>query len=367
MSERLLQETFFNNSPIILAYRASIINFFQGIFLNMADSATTPGATKRPYISLIVPYLNEQDSLAKLVELQQAELRKLNLDYEIILIDDGSSDNGTDIAKNLAGTEERVKLIHFTRNFGKASALSAGFARAKGDIMITMDADLQDDPAEIPNFIDKIQEGYDVVSGWKKSRNDPIGKRLPSLFFNGMVQATFGMDIHDINCGFKAYSQRAAKALNLYGELHRFTPALLFAKGFSVTEIVVNHNSREFGVSKYGFTRMFKGFLDLITVKLMTRYRARPLHFFALLAMPFGLLGIAMLMYLTILWFAGLGPIGNRPLLLIAILFIITATQLIGIGLTAELVQTSRIQEPDKYVIQGEYGFTRSSSAADAT
>jgi hypothetical protein len=182
-----------------------------------------------------------------------------------------------------------------------------------------------------------------------------------------MVQATFGMDIHDINCGFKAYSQRAAKALNLYGELHRFTPALLFAKGFSVTEIVVNHNSREFGVSKYGFTRMFKGFLDLITVKLMTRYRARPLHFFALLAMPFGLLGIAMLMYLTVLWFAGLGPIGNRPLLLIAILFIITATQLIGIGLTAELVQTSRIQEPDKYVIQGEYGFTRSSSAADAT
>lgn len=323
----------------------------------MTEQPAATAAVRHSSVSIIVPYLNEEDTLIALVEQQQEVLRNLNRDYEIILVDDGSTDNGSTIAKTLAEQEPRVRLIRFTRNFGKASALSAGMKKARGDIFITMDADLQDDPCEIARFIEKIEEGYDVVSGWKKTRHDPIGKRFPSMIFNGMVQATFGMGIHDINCGFKAYTRRAAKSLNLYGELHRFTPALAYANGYSVTEIVVKHNAREFGVSKYGFTRMFKGFLDLVTVKLMTKYRARPLHFFALLALPFGILGVGMLTYLTILWFAGLGPIGNRPLLLIGILFIITATQLLGIGLTAELVQTSRLGENDKYVIADELGF----------
>jgi len=317
-------------------------------------------------VSLIVPYFNERDTILTLVEAQISELSDLDIEYEIILVDDGSTDDGTEIAKSIVENDSNVRLIRFTRNFGKASALSAGFAKARGDVIITMDGDFQDDPSEISHFIEKINDGYDVVSGWKKTRNDPISKRFPSYLFNRLVEATFGIGIHDINCGFKAYSRRAAKELDLYGELHRFTPALLHARGYSVTEIVVKHNSREFGKSKYGFSRMFKGFLDLVSVKLMTHYRARPLHFFGMIAFPFGILGIGMIGYLTILWLAGLGPIGNRPLLLIGILFVITATQLIGIGLTAELLQTSRLSEHDKYVVDKEYGFPETLNPNDS-
>lgn len=222
-----------------------------------------------------------------------------------------------------------------------------------------MDADLQDDPIEIPRFIETIDQGHDVVSGRKKERHDPIGKRFPSSIFNGLVQLTFGIGIHDINCGFKAYSRRAAGTLDLYGELHRFTPALLYANGFSVTEIVVTHNPREFGESKYGVSRLFKGLLDLATFKLMTKYRARPLHFFRQIALPFGLLGGGILFYPAILWFAGLGPIGNRSLFFVGILFLITATQIIGTGVIAELLQTSRLQETEQYFIEAEHSFPR--------
>jgi glycosyltransferase involved in cell wall biosynthesis len=308
-------------------------------------------------VSLVVPFVNERDTITSLVKAQCSALNESNVNYEIILIDDGSTDDGALIAANEASNNEHVRFIQFTRNFGKASALSAGMAKARGDIIITMDADMQDDPIEIPRFLEAIQQGNDVVSGWKKERHDPIGKRLPSGIFNKMVQLTFGIGIHDINCGFKAYTRRAAKALDLYGELHRFTPALLFANGYSVTEIVVKHNSREYGESKYGYSRLFKGLLDLLSVKLMTKYKARPLHFFGQIALPFGLLGIGILIYLTVLWFAGYGPIGNRPLLLFGILFVITATQLLGIGLTAELLQTNRLSEQDKYVVEAEYGF----------
>ena len=262
---------------------------------------------------------------------------------------------GASIARAVVEKEPCVRLIQFTRNFGKASALSAGFTKAIGDIIITMDADLQDEPTEIRRFIRKIEEGFDVVSGWKKTRKDSVGKRFSSRIFNWLAQASFGIGVHDINCGYKAYSRRAADSLNIYGELHRFTPVLAYAKGYTVTEIVIDHHPREFGESKYGFTRMFKGFLDLITVKLITQYRARPLHFFGLIALPIGAIGFGMITYLTILWFAGLGPIGNRPLLLIGILFVITATQLLGIGLTAELILTTRMSEQNKYVIEAEH------------
>ncbi len=302
-------------------------------------------------VSFVIPFLNEEKTLSDLQERIDATMGDIGRPHEIIFVDDGSTDNGSAIAEHLARTHPHVRSLRFTRNFGKAAALSAGFQAAKGDVIITMDADLQDDPAEIPRFLEQFEHGYEVVSGWKKKRNDPLGKTLPSKVFNRLTSWLFDIDIHDINCGFKAYSRRAAKHLNLYGELHRFTPALLHAAGFKVTEIDVQHHAREHGVSKYGASRMVKGFLDLITVKMVTRYSARPLHFFALLGAPLFLLGGAFVTYLTILWFLGLGPIGTRPLLQIGILLIVTGTQLIGVGLVAELVQTTRLSEREKYVI----------------
>ena len=314
-------------------------------------------------ISLVIPFLNEEGSLRELADRLVENLDKVGRPFEVIFVDDGSSDSGPDILEEIIASDSRFRLIRFTRNFGKAAALSAGFQRAEGDVVITMDADLQDDPSEIPNFLSEIEQGYDVVSGWKKIRHDPVGKTLPSKVFNYMLRKTFKLELNDFNCGFKAYTRRAAKSLNLYGELHRFTPALLNSNGYKVGEIPVQHHARAHGVSKYGFSRLFKGLLDMITVKLMTTYGTRPLHFFGMVAIPFGALGGLMLVYLTALWFLGLGPIGNRPLLLIGILFVITATQLIGIGLTAELLQTKGVSERDKYIVDTDSGVR--SSAGD--
>lgn len=308
-------------------------------------------------VTVVVPFLNECKSLETLVTRIKKALTETGRDFEILLVDDGSTDGGGEIATQIARSDPVVRTIRFTRNFGKAAALSAGLGNARGDMMITMDADLQDDPSEIPRFLEKIAEGYDVVSGWKKIRHDPLVKRLPSKIFNRMTATLFGVDLHDINCGFKAYSRRAARSLNLYGELHRFTPALLAGEGFKVVEIEVRHHARQFGKSKYGTKRMIKGLLDLITVMLFTRYQARPLHFFAMLGLPLSFLGGLFLVYLVILWFAGLGPIGNRPLLFIGILFVLTGTQLIATGLIAELLQSMNLTERKKYVIDETAGF----------
>jgi glycosyltransferase involved in cell wall biosynthesis len=243
------------------------------------------------------------------------------------------------------------------RNFGKAAALSAGMAFARGDVIVTMDADLQDDPKELPRFFEQIDAGYHVVSGWKQVRNDPFSKTFPSKIFNFLVRKTFKLDLHDINCGFKAYTQDAARALNLYGELHRFTPALLHGMGYSVKEIAVHHNPRKFGRSKYGASRFIKGLFDLITVVLLTRYQSRPLHFFGGGALLLGSAGTLILTYLTALWMLDLGPIGNRPLFFLGILLITTATQLFGVGLIAELLQTNQLREGGKYAIREMIGF----------
>ncbi|MCK0141234.1 glycosyltransferase family 2 protein [Aliiroseovarius sp. F20344] len=302
-------------------------------------------------VSVVVPFLDEIETLEKLYDRIYAVLAPMDRDWELIFVDDGSTDGGTDVAAALAKSKEHVRLVRFTRNFGKASALSAGIAQAQGDIIVTMDADLQDDPKEIPRFLERISENYDVVSGWKQTRHDPLGKTLPSRVFNRMTAKMFDIDIHDINCGFKAYTRRAAKRLNLYGELHRFTPALLHAVGFNCTEIVVEHHAREHGQSKYGMMRMVKGFLDLSTVKLLTRYQSRPLHFFAMIGLPLLLIGLSFIAYLSVLWLLGMGPIGTRPLLFIGILFTVTGTQILGVGLVAELLQASGLRERDKYVI----------------
>ena len=305
-------------------------------------------------VTIVIPFLNEADSISQLVD---EVLTVMDGPHEILLVDDGSNDNGPSIVRSICMAHPQVRMIRFNRNFGKAAALSAGFAHARGEIIITMDADLQDDPTEIPRFLKEIEAGYSIVSGWKKQRHDPLDKTFPSKIFNWIVRKTFALDLHDINCGFKAYTRDAALSLRLYGELHRFTPALLHGAGYSVKELVVAHRPRQFGTSKYGFSRFFKGLFDLLTVLLLTRYSTRPLHFFGSVAIVLGLLGFLILAYLTVLWFAGLGPIGNRPLLFLGILLIVTATQFISLGLVAELIQTSQLSEDRKYVIRERVGF----------
>jgi len=242
--------------------------------------------TENPSISIIVPVLNEEDSLDKFYNETTKSLNEYS-NWEIIFIDDGSDDESYNIMRKLADEDNRVSIIQFFKNFGKADALSEGFKKANGDIIITIDADLQDDPAEIPRLFEKIQEGWDVVSGWKKDRKDPISKRLPSKLFNMVTRFLTGIKIHDFNCGLKAYRRKVVKSIDIYGGLHRYIPAIAGQKGFSITEIAVNHRPREFGETKYGGNRLFHGFFDLFTMLFTGKYFDRPLHFFGSIGLVF--------------------------------------------------------------------------------
>ena len=242
--------------------------------------------TENPSISIIVPVLNEEGSLDKFYNETTKSLNE-HSNWEIIFIDDGSDDESYNIMRKLADEDNRVSIIQFFKNFGKADALSEGFKKANGDVVITIDADLQDDPAEIPRLIEKIQEGWDVVSGWKKDRKDPISKRLPSKLFNMVTRFLTGIKIHDFNCGLKAYRRKVVKSIDIYGGLHRYIPAIAGQKGFSITEIAVNHRPREFGETKYGGNRLFHGFFDLFTMLFTGKYFDRPLHFFGSIGLVF--------------------------------------------------------------------------------
>jgi len=242
--------------------------------------------TEIPSISIIVPVLNEEGSLDKFYKETTKSLNEYS-NWEIIFIDDGSDDESYNIMRKLADEDNRVSIIQFFKNFGKADALSEGFKQANGDVIITIDADLQDDPAEIPRLVEKIQEGWDVVSGWKKDRKDPISKRLPSKLFNMVTRFLTGIKIHDFNCGLKAYRRKVVKSIDIYGGLHRYIPAIAGQKGFSITEIAVNHRPREFGETKYGGNRLFHGFFDLFTMLFTGKYFDRPLHFFGSIGLVF--------------------------------------------------------------------------------
>ena len=242
--------------------------------------------TENPSISIIVPVLNEEGSLDKFYNETTKSLNEYS-NWEIIFIDDGSDDESYNIMRKLADEDNRVSIIQFFKNFGKADALSEGFKKANSDIIITIDADLQDDPAEIPRLVEKIQEGWDVVSGWKKDRKDPISKRLPSKLFNMVTRFLTGIKIHDFNCGLKAYRRKVVKSIDIYGGLHRYIPAIAGQKGFSITEIAVNHRPREFGETKYGGNRLFHGFFDLFTMLFTGKYFDRPLHFFGSIGLVF--------------------------------------------------------------------------------
>ncbi len=287
-------------------------------------------------ISFVIPVYNEAESIKQLYREIRAEVK--NYAYEIIFIDDGSSDNSFSILEELADKDRQVKIIKFRCNFGKAAALHAGFSEVSGDIVFTMDSDLQDNPKEIGSFIRKLKEGFDLVSGWKKKRYDPAGKKIASRLFNFVTSLFFKIKLHDFNCGFKAYKVEVVREIDVYGEMHRYVPVLAAAKGFKVTEIEVEHRPREHGKSKFGRERFFRGFFDLLTVKLITHYIRSPLYLFGSIGSLSTITGVLIGLYLSYLKiFAGM-PLYNRPLLFMSILLIMVGLQFFSIGLIGELV-----------------------------
>ena len=301
-------------------------------------------------LSVVIPLFNEEESLPELHALIQEVTQKEKLSYEICFVDDGSTDRSLEVIKQLREKDPAIKIISFRKNYGKSAALSEGFKIAKGDIIVTMDADLQDDPAEIPNLIQEIRNGLDMVSGWKKKRFDPIGKTLPSKFFNFTTAKMTGIKIHDFNCGLKAYKSDVIKEIPVYGELHRYLPVLAHWRGFRVGEIVVQHHPRKYGVTKFGWRRLFHGFFDLLTVLFITRYRQKPLHLFGALGLTSFFVGFVILLYLSVLWFQGYG-IGNRPLLFLGVLLVIVGLQSFSLGLIGEMI-TSSPQTEQSYSIR---------------
>ncbi|MBU1164538.1 glycosyltransferase family 2 protein [Patescibacteria group bacterium] len=289
-------------------------------------------------ISIVIPTYNEQDSISELyLEIKQV-MQSNNLSYEIIFIDDGSTDGTFKVMEELYNDNQGVKVIRFRTNFGKSAALAAGFKTAIGKIIITMDADLQDDPQEIPALINKINEGYDLVSGWKQKRNDPITKTIPSRAFNFMVRMLTGVKLHDINCGIKAYRSTVIKEIDVYGDLHRFLPVIASNKGFKVTEIKVQHHARKYGKTKYGIKRFVEGILDLLTVLLLTRYVKKPSHFFGSFGLLFFSIGFIADFYVTLLKFITGSTQGRIPLLIFGVLMIVVGVQLISLGLLSEII-----------------------------
>jgi glycosyltransferase involved in cell wall biosynthesis len=263
--------------------------------------------------------------------------------YEILYINDGSTDRSGEILEDILATSSRVSTISFRRNLGKSAALAAGFAEAQYGIVITMDADLQDDPHEFVNLIAKLADGYDLVSGWKKKRHDPMSKTGPSKFFNWVTGMFSGIRLHDFNCGLKAYRKEVTDSLQVYGELHRYLPALAYWQGFRVTEIPVTHHPRKFGKSKFGSSRFFKGFLDLMSIVFTNRYGKRPLHLFGTIGTLMAVAGFVIDIWLTIEWALGLTSLSNRPILLLGLLLILVGVQLISIGLLGEMIVKNSI------------------------
>jgi glycosyltransferase involved in cell wall biosynthesis len=289
-------------------------------------------------ISIVVPVYNEEQSLRILHQEIDAVLAKSGIEAEIIFVDDGSFDTSWPEITQIAALDSRVRAVRLRRNFGKAAALSAGFAVVRGQYVITLDADLQDSPSEIPGLISKLGDGYDLVNGWKRQRFDPWHKVVPSRIFNWLIRVVSGLYLHDHNCGLKCYRAEVVHEITIYGELHRFITLLAHARGFKVTEMEVQHRPRSYGKSKYGFWRFVKGLLDLLTVRVLTIFGERPLHLLGvvgLLAFGAGFLGLA---YLACLWVMGYRPIGNRPVLIYSVALLLLGAQMVTAGILAELI-----------------------------
>ncbi|MBI2042706.1 MAG: glycosyltransferase family 2 protein [Candidatus Nealsonbacteria bacterium] len=289
-------------------------------------------------LSILIPVFNEEESINELFQKLEAVLGRLNKTYEIIFIDDGSTDKTLDVIKGIGLGSGRIRAVSFRRNFGKSAALMAGFEHAQGDLIITMDGDLQDDSEEIPRFLEKLGQNYDLVVGWKARRQDPIGKRTVSRIFNMLTAMLTGVKIHDFNCCFKIFTKELVQNLKIHGELHRYIPALAHWQGYRVSEIEVKHNARKYGKSKYGFSRLFKGFLDLITVKFIMSYLTRPIHFFGQAGLILLFLGGALGIISLILKFLFNMPLSSSQLPLLTVFMIIVGIQFILMGLLAEIL-----------------------------
>ena len=294
-------------------------------------------------ISVVVPMRNEERSVALLFDELDSALQPLGTEWEAVFVDDGSTDGTFAALTRLHAAKPNVRVVRLRRNFGKATALSAGFAHAQGDVIVTIDGDLQDDPAEIPRLLVKLDEGYDLVSGWKTRRRDPLTRRALSRLFNTVAGWVCGVKLHDINCGLKAYRAEVVQGMRLYGELHRFIPVLAYQRGYRITELSVNHRPREHGRSRYGLERYLRGFLDLLTVSFIGRYRHRPLHLFGGLGLLLTTAGFGILVYLTVDKLLG-HAIGGRPLLILGVLFVVVGIQVFSLGLITELI-TSHHEE----------------------
>jgi dolichol-phosphate mannosyltransferase len=314
-------------------------------------------------ISFVIPVLNEAPSLLQLYEEIRHVSQSHDYDYEIIFVNDGSTDDSWEIIKRLASDDPRIKALRFRRNFGKAAALMAGFSRATKPFVLTMDADLQDDPAETPNFLLEMDKGVDLVSGWKKVRHDPWHKVLPSRVFNWLVGAMTGVRLHDHNCGMKCYRREVIQEITIYGELHRFIPVLARARGFRVSEIVIHHRPRQYGHSKYGVARFIKGFLDLLTVRFLTGFGSRPQHFLGGIGLIAFLMGGLILTFLAVEW--GMSRImpgmevvylRDRPLVIYSLGLLLLGAQLMSVGFLAELLTAYHIRNEKTYSLAEEIG-----------
>ena len=292
----------------------------------------------RVELSVVVPVLDEVESLLALYRELTAVLEELGRSYEVLFVDDGSRDGSFATLEKLHRSDDRVRVVQLRRNFGKAAALSVGFRHARGQVLATLDADLQDDPAELPRLLQKLEDGSDLVSGWKRDRQDPRSKTLPSRLFNWVTAQLTGLSLRDFNSGFKVYRREVVEELHLYGELHRFIPALAAWRGFRVDEVPVHHRPRRFGRSKYGSARFWRGSLDLLTVLFLTRYTRRPLHLFGGLGLVAWAMGAVVLLHLAGLWLTGVRPIGNRPLLAFGVLSMLVGVQFFCLGLLSELI-----------------------------
>ena len=321
-------------------------------------------------ISVVIPFLNEEPNLQPLCEEIANSVNPLGKKYEIILVDDGSTDNGVQLLSDLRKKIPQIKVVQFRRNFGQTAAMAAGLDYASGDIVVTMDADRQNDPADIPKLVEKIDEGYDLVCGWRFDRQDTfLSRKLPSMLANRLISKITDVKLHDYGCTLKAMRKEVAKSITLYGEMHRFIPAVASQMGVKIAEVKVNHRARTAGESKYGISRTFRVILDLITVKFLLRFSARPLHFFGMPGLFLGGVGFVTLMYLTIMRLFFDMPLSDRPLLMFAIMLIVVGVQFILFGLIGEMQTRTYYESQDKpiYHVRDTIGMNEKSASKKAT
>ena len=313
------------------------------------NSTLMPEPPVKPELSVVVPIYNEVESLPHLIEAISNSLKETQLSYEIICVDDGSTDGSTALLTQLAEKSPNLKGILLRRNYGQTPAMAAGFKYAQGQAIVSLDADLQNDPADIPMLLDKLAEGYDLVSGWRKNRQDAaLTRLLPSKIANLLIGKVTGVNLHDYGCSLKAYRKELVADMNLYGELHRFLPALAFIEGARIAELPVRHHARRYGSSKYGLGRTFRVLMDLLTIWFMKKFLTRPMHIFGSMGLLSILLGVALGGYLTVLKLALGEDIGGRPLLILAVVLLVTGVQLFCFGLLGELLMRTYHESQDR-------------------